>query len=128
MPSTPPVTISNGGTFAMTNALQTVASLSSTDGNGSQVLLGSLGALTLAQSTSTTFDGVISGNGGALALQGGGVGKLTLTASNTYTGNTTVSAGTLQLGDGVAKNGSVAGNIVLNSSTGVFANPLNPGL
>jgi autotransporter-associated beta strand protein len=45
-----------------------------------------------------------------------------LTASNTYTGNSTITSGTLQLGDGVASNGSVVGNIVNNSAL-VFANP-----
>ena len=40
LPATTPVTISNGATFDMTNGTQTIASLSSTDGKGSQVLLG----------------------------------------------------------------------------------------
>jgi fibronectin-binding autotransporter adhesin len=119
LPSTTPVTISNGATLDMTNGTQTIASLSSTDGMGSQVLLGSSGLLAIAGPASTTFDGVISGNG-SLVKQGGGV--LTFTGSNTYTGTTTVSAGTLQLGDGAAHNGSVAGSIVNNSAL-VFANP-----
>ena len=37
-----------------------------------------------------------------------GAGTLVLAASNTYTGSTTINAGTLQLGDGVSHNGSVA--------------------
>ena len=41
---------------------------------------------------------------------------------NTYTGGTTVTAGTLQLGDGVANNGYVQGNI-LNNGAVAFANP-----
>ena len=49
-------------------------------------------------------------------------GTLILNGSNTYTGGTTVSAGTLQLGDGVANNGYVQGNI-LNNAALVFANP-----
>ena len=52
-----------------------------------------------------------------------GSGTLTLLASNTYTGLTTVNGG-LQLGDGSANTGSVAGNIALvNSATLTFANP-----
>ena len=62
-------------------------------------------------------DGVVSG------FNQTGAGTLLLTsASNAYTGNSTVSSGTLQIGDGVAQNGSVAGNIV-NKSTLVWANP-----
>ena len=45
-----------------------------------------------------------------------------LTNSNTYTGGTTINAGTLQLGDGISANGSVAGNIT-DKATLVFANP-----
>jgi len=61
----------------------------------------------------------ISGTGGLTKV---GAGALTLAASNTYQGTTTVSTGTLQLGDGLSSNGSVAGNIV-NNATLVFANP-----
>ena len=61
-------------------------------------------------------DGEVSG------LNQTGAGTMILTATNTFTGNSTVSGGTLQLGDGVAKNGTVVANIV-NNSTVVFANP-----
>ena len=49
---------------------------------------------------------------------------MALTASNAYTGITTISAGTLQLGDGLALNGSVQGTITDNATL-VFANPSN---
>ena len=113
LPVTTPVTIQNGSTLDMTNIAQTVLSLSSTDGMGSQVLVGS-GGLTITGPAVTTFDGVISGGGGTLAMQ---AGQLTLTGSNTYTGSTTVNGGTLQLGTGAANQdgsinatGSVANN------------------
>jgi autotransporter-associated beta strand protein len=61
---------------------------------------------------------------GSQTLVKTGSGLLELTASNTYNGNTTISGGTLQLGDGVSNNGSVAGNII-NNATLTFANP-NP--
>jgi fibronectin-binding autotransporter adhesin len=120
--ATSPVTISNGGTFNMTGGMQTIASLSSTDGNGSKVVLGN-GFLTVGNSGASTFDGVISGSGGQVVLQG--AGSMLFTGSNTYTGPTTVSGGgTLQLGDGAVNNGSVVGNIALaNNSAVVFANP-----
>ncbi len=66
-----------------------------------------------------TLSGSLSGPGG---LNKAGPGTLTLTTSNTYTGGTTVSAGTLQLGDGIANNGYVKGNI-LNNAAVTFANP-----
>jgi autotransporter-associated beta strand protein len=91
LPVTTPLTISGGGTLDMTNGQQAIAALSSTDGLGSQVLLGS-GALTIAGTAATTFDGTISGSGGLLSLGGG---TLTLSGTNTYTGGTRVSGGEL---------------------------------
>ena len=65
--------------------------------------------------------GVISGAGGFNKFN---PGTLEFTALNTYTGNTTVSNGVLQLGDGVALNGTVAGTIgIWNLGSLVFANP-----
>ena len=48
---------------------------------------------------------------------------MVLTNSNTFTGGTTVTAGTLQLGDGVTTDGYVGGNITDNAVL-VFADPL----
>jgi autotransporter-associated beta strand protein len=62
--------------------------------------------------------------GGSASLTKDGSSTLTLANTNTYTGGTTVSAGTLQLGDGSAKNGVVAGDIADNASL-VFANPVD---
>ena len=70
LPTASPLTISNDGTLDTTNVSQTFASLSSTDGLGSQVLLGS-GALAIGGTSNTTFDGTISGAGGSLLLTGG---------------------------------------------------------
>ena len=65
-------------------------------------------------------------NGGTLSGTGGltktGLGTLVLTGNSTYSGGTTVSAGTLRIGDDTT-NGSIAGNIVNNSSV-VFSNAL----
>ena len=70
-----------------------------------------------------TYAGDIGGGASsALGLVKLGENTLTLTGGNTYSGGTTISGGTLQLGDGVANNGSVAGDILDNSAL-AFANP-----
>ena len=66
-----------------------------------------------------TYAGAIDGSQGLEKL---GSGTLTLTGSNAYSGGTDIEGGTLQLGDGVANAGSVAGDILDNSAL-AFANP-----
>lgn len=71
------------------------------------------------------IDLIISG-----AISGGnpfskdGAGTLALTATNSASGMVTINSGTLQLGDGTSRNGTLAGNITDNATL-VFANP-NP--
>ena len=62
------------------------------------------------------LSGILGGNA---ALNKVGAGMLTLSASNTFSGLTTISGGTLQLGDGVFSNGSVAGNILNNATLSI---------
>ncbi len=59
-----------------------------------------------------TISSVLAGTSG---LDKQDLGTLVLTGANTYTGGTTVSAGTLQIGDGVT-NGSIVGDVVNNSN------------
>ena len=68
---------------------------------------------------SVTFGGVISGTGSVTQM---GMGTLVFVGSNTYTGGTSIGSGTLQLGDGVANNGTIQGNVT-NGGALVFANP-----
>lgn len=62
--------------------------------------------------------------GGSMAFNKSGSGKFTVanTGVNNFSGGTTISAGSLQLGDGVSVNGNLPGNIV-NNATLIFANP-----
>ncbi len=67
-----------------------------------------------------------SGSGGFItgptALIKNGSGSLTFTETNNYSGGTLVSAGKLQLGDGVVNNGQISGDIT-NNATLAVANP-----
>lgn len=65
-----------------------------------------------------------SGIGGAGTLTLAGPGTVILANSNSYTGGTLISRGTLQLGDGVASIGVVAGNIT-NNAVLIFADSVN---
>jgi len=115
-----------GGSGGAVN--QTFASLS-TEGSAqaSQAVVGgnaAVSTLTVNQSTSTTYAGVLGGAGSNennLALTKAGSGTLALTGASTYTGNTTVNGGTLSLGNGTANTGlangadvSVASGATLN--------------
>ena len=70
----------------------------------------------------TISSSVYDAPGGVAGITKTGSGLLVLSANNTYGGITTVSGGTLQLGDGVANNGNLAGSIT-NNAVLTFANP-----
>ncbi len=96
-------------------------------GSGDPLTLAvSSGIPVISNNVSTTVSAVLAGTGGLIK---NGSGALTLSATNTYTGGTTIGAGTLQLGDGTIRNGSVSGTItnngglvVANPNTQIFAN------
>lgn len=76
--------------------------------------------LTIVQSSSGTFNGVIGGAGtneNQLALVKQGAASLVLQGANTYTGGTIVNAGTLQIGAA----GSITGALTVNASAGATA-------
>lgn len=73
-----------------------------------------------------TFTGAADISDGA-TLTKSGTGTLTILNTNTYVGSTFINGGTLKLGDGVANDGSLAGNIADNSAL-VVANPVDQAL
>ena len=79
------------------------------------------------KNTSTTFVGVIKDQGnasGVAALTKVGTGTFTLAGNNTYSGATLISAGALQIGDGVtAGTGTFGTGGVTDNSTLIFARP-----
>jgi len=115
-----------GATFDLAGFSTTIASLS---GAGT-VQTGSSAAtvLTVGDTTSTQFAGVIAGSGGLVKT---GTGTLTLTGANSHSGGTLISGGTLQLGNGGtsgAIGGAVVndGTLVINRSDNiVFGNALS---
>ncbi len=70
------------------------------------------GTLVFDRSNTYSFAGVISGTG---AVQQIGAGTTILTGTNTYSGGTTITAGVLQIGDGVTS-GAIAGNVTDNTT------------
>jgi hypothetical protein len=94
IPASSAVIVNSGGTLDLNNNSDTIGSLSDGMAGGGNVLLGSR-TLTVGDSTSTTFSGVISGGGatGGILIKVGS-GTLTLKGNNTYS-STTINAGTL---------------------------------
>jgi fibronectin-binding autotransporter adhesin len=95
MPSTTPVSLSDGGTLDLGGNVQTIGALSSSDPT-TKVSLGT-GTLTVGKgaSGSYTFAGTISGPGTLATI---GTGNLVLSGSSAaFTGTTRLDAGTLTL-------------------------------
>ncbi len=118
------VSISSGAVLDLDNISAMIGSLTGS-GTVTNTAASNTATLTLkpAAGSISTFSGIIqNGSTANVALTLNGNGTEVLTGSNTYTGTTTITAGTLQLGDGTSKNGSVAGKITDNAQL-TFANP-----
>ena len=81
-----------GANFTLASQSATVASLSGGGTTGGNIVLGAL-SLTVNQTATTTYNGVISGTGTVTKL---GTGSLTLGGASTYNSATTLSQGTLR--------------------------------
>jgi autotransporter-associated beta strand protein len=94
------VTLSNnaGAVFAV-NSSETIGSLSGGGAAGGNVSIASGQTLTVAETGSQTFAGVITNSG---ALLKSGAGTMILTGANTFGGGATLSAGTLRVGNDAA--------------------------
>jgi autotransporter-associated beta strand protein len=114
----------NGGTLDLAGYSVTVPSFSGAAGVVADSVTGSLAILTVNQSTSTTFAGMIKDGLGQVALDLQGGGTLTLSGTNRYTGGTTVQGGTLIL----TNNEAIAdGSSLTVGDPSAFAAPVVPG-
>ncbi len=115
--------LSGINTYAGGTAIGSGATLQIGNGATSGSIVGNItdnGTLKFYRMDSSTFSGVISGSG---AVVQGGIGTTILTGHNIYTGGTTISAGTLQIGDGVTT-GSIANtSSIVDNGTLAFASP-----
>jgi autotransporter-associated beta strand protein len=75
----------------------------------------------IADNQNYTFGGSGYLAGGSVLFKTG-AGQLTLDTTNTATGGVTINEGTVQIGDGVAFNGGLAGNVT-NNDTLIYATP-----
>ncbi len=101
------------GKLDLNGKTQTIGSLGDTGtvtAGGSEAALGG-GALTVGNTTSSTFSGAITGLGGTFTKQG--TGTLKLAGTNTFSGGMTINAGTVQ----AASAGALGAGAVTNDAT-----------
>jgi autotransporter-associated beta strand protein len=114
------VTVGSATTLATFNIGGHSVTAHNLNGSSSGVVTnsGAAATLTVDNTFSSTFAGVIRSGAGVLALEVSGAGgtSLTLTGANIYTGGTTIDSGqTLQLGNG-GTTGSILGAVTDNGA------------
>jgi autotransporter-associated beta strand protein len=111
-----PRAFANGDTVTFTNTGSVTPAINLT-------ISAAPAAMVVNSSQSYTLTGAGALTGG-MTLNKAGTGKFTIanTGANTFSGGITISAGSLQIGDGVSVNGNLPGNIVNNAAL-IFANP-----
>ena len=103
------VTINNG-TVNLNNTAQTIENLVGAGGN---LVLGTGHTLTIANVSSCTYSGTISGNGGIIKTNNSASSQtLTLSGINSYNGTTAVNGGRLSVGSSTALGSSSGGTTV----------------
>lgn len=114
----------SSGIFHLNGSLTAPAGLAVTGGTlaGTGTLTGKLN---YTSTSNSTFGGVIAGPG--VTLTKAGTSTLILAGTSTYTGITSITAGTLQIGDGVAAGNLTGTSGVTVSSTGILATNLADG-
>jgi autotransporter-associated beta strand protein len=98
--------VTNNGTLNMNNNNDTIDGLS---GSGIVTASGTITLTVGANNSGGNFSGVIQNTTGTLSLTKTGSGTQILSGPNTYTGNTTNNGGNLLI------NGSIIGNVIVNS-------------
>jgi fibronectin-binding autotransporter adhesin len=117
--------IVNNGTISLADtagailhvaASETIGSLQGGGTTGGNVSIAASQTLTVDETGTNTFGGVILGSG---ALTKSGAGTLTLSNTNTYNGTTTLNAGTLAVSGNIASSGLVinSGGIISPGSS-----------
>jgi fibronectin-binding autotransporter adhesin len=116
----------DGGIITVSDASETVSSITKSSGTINGLLISSSGySYAPALGVTLTISEVLSGSGG---LTMSGAGTLVLSGTNTFTGNITISAGTLKIdGTGVLESGNYDGTIT-NSGTFIYSSTIDQTL
>ena len=101
----------NAGAVFLVSTNETIGSLQGGGASGGNVSIVSGSTLTVSESGSQTFSGLITNSG---ALVKSGTGTMILAAANTFTGGATLSAGVLRAGNNSALG---TGTFALNGGT-----------
>lgn len=104
------VSVASGSTLLLNSGVsETLGSLA-----GAGTVNFRTGTLTVGDSTSTTFSGVLQNVSGFLVKQG--TGSLTLSGNSTYSGTTTINAGVLVAASNTALGSSTWGNTIASGA------------
>jgi autotransporter-associated beta strand protein len=115
---------SSSGAFSIASGATLTATTGLSLTGGALAGAGTLtGSLTDTSSAGSTFAGVISGANSAVTMNAS-AGTLTLTGANTYGKGTTLTAGTLQLGNGVTTGATLGSGNVTIASAGTLTTDL----